>query len=115
MSVSSCKSPAEITTVSASAFQQEIAAPQAQVLDVRDSSEFSEGHIDGAANINVASPQFLNEAKKMLRKDKPVYVYCRGGRRSMEAAKELANDGYNVVNLDGGIIGWEAEGKPVVK
>ena len=50
---------------------------------------------------------------KELPKDKTVFVYCRSGRRSMSAAEILAAEGYKVVNLEDGIIGWQRAGLPV--
>jgi predicted sulfurtransferase len=45
----------------------------------------------------------------------PVAVYCKSGRRSRNAANILVKQGYKVYNLDLGITGWIADGKPVVK
>ena len=41
-----------------------------------------------------------------------VAVYCRGGRRSLKAAEQLAKQGCTVYNLDGGILAWQKAGKP---
>lgn len=111
----SCSSAQKYTSVSARTFGQEIKAPDAQILDVRDSTEYADGHIAGATNINIASGNFLNDAQKVLDKKKPVYVYCRSGRRSRDAADRLSREGYKAVNLNGGIIEWKSEGLPVVE
>jgi rhodanese-related sulfurtransferase len=49
-----------------------------------------------------------------LKKDVPVAVYCKSGRRSRNAAEILVKQGYKVYNLDSGIAGWIADNKPVV-
>lgn len=103
-----------VTTVNAQVFDKDIETPGAQILDVRSAEEYDRSHIDGATNINADSGNFIFEVKNQLKKDKPVYVYCRGGRRSREAADRLVKEGYEVVNLDGGLNGWKSEGLPVV-
>ena len=71
-------------------------------------------NIDGALNINVQSDDFKDMAQRNLSKDSTVLVYCRSGRRSLDAAEMLTNCGYKVVNLKGGIIEWKGDGLPVV-
>lgn len=46
-------------------------------------------------------------AEKRLSKDSTILVYCRSGRRSMNAAGILTRLGYKVINLKGGIIEWK--------
>jgi len=111
---SGCHNDNGITSVSASELNKEITAGTAQLLDVRTPQEYAEAHIDGAVNINVQSDNFGKEAEKELSKDLAILVYCRSGRRSMDAAETLAAIGYKVVNLKGGIIEWQDEGLPIV-
>lgn len=85
------------------------------VLDVRTAAEFEEFHIAGAVNIDVLDSDFLVKVQKVLSSDKKIGVYCRSGRRSANAAKILSAAGFKVVNLEGGIIGWRAFGREVVK
>lgn len=85
-----------------------------QLLDVRTPEEFAEGHIAGAKNINLFNKDFLSTAQKILDKSKPVAVYCRSGKRSAEAARLLSDKGYNVTNLNGGIMAW-MKNKKVIK
>lgn len=113
--VVACSSSAKFSNVKAPSFEKAIEHGGVQLVDVRDSSEFADGHIKGATNINVNSGNFESEAVAKLQKDMPVYVYCRSGRRSKQAADILAAKGYKVVNLEGGILGWTAAGLPVVK
>ncbi len=83
------------------------------LLDVRSAEEYAEGHIYGAVNIDVRNNVFMDEAKTRLDKSKTIAVYCRSGRRSAHAADLLSAEGYQVVNLKGGIEAWK-ESKGVV-
>jgi rhodanese-related sulfurtransferase len=49
-------------------------------------------------------------------KDQPIYLICRAGRRSMVAAKELADSGYqDLINVKGGMNEWIGSQYPVIK
>lgn len=85
-----------------------------QLIDVRTPEEFAEGHLKEAKNINVFDNDFVDKIKKTLDKSMPVAVYCRSGKRSAEAAIKLTEKGYNVTNLKGGILAWEAEHQPII-
>lgn len=112
---SGCNGNDSVQSVSAPIFDKEIKSDAAQLLDVRTPKEYAEGHIEGALNIDVQSDDFKKEAEKELSKDSVVYVYCRSGRRSLDAAEILTELGYKVVNLSGGIIEWTENGLPVVE
>ena len=86
-----------------------------QLLDVRTPEEYAEGHIAGSRNINVFDSDFIDEAEKTLDKSKPVAVYCRSGKRSADATRELSDIGFNVVNLEGGILAWKEDHLPISK
>ncbi len=96
-------------------FEQLLADSNVVLLDVRTKSEFDEGHLRGAVLIDVKTDSFMMAARDRLPKDKIIAVYCRSGRRSVAAAERLTDDGYQVVNLKGGIQSWSAAGKEVVK
>ena len=83
------------------------------LLDVRTASEFAEGHIEGAINIDQGQSDFMEKAKAALPMDKKIAVYCRSGRRSANAAGKLGAEGYRCVNLEGGIVAWKEADKPV--
>lgn len=104
-------------TVDANEFETVISSDSVQLLDVRTAEEFNEAHIDADSVINIdkLQPDFMTKARKILKKDKPVAVYCRSGRRSADAAQLLAEEGYKVIDLDGGIIEWEKRGKKTRK
>jgi len=75
-------------------------------LDVRTPAEVSQGKIKNAVAINVASSGFLREINK-LDKSKTYIVYCRSGRRSMNASRIMSSKGFeNIYNLLGGYNNW---------
>lgn len=113
ISATSLMSCNKITSVPTETFEQKIALPGIQLVDVRTPEEYNSGHIAGAVNIDVNSPDFMSEATLKLKKDRPVYVYCRSGKRSKKAGNQLAGEGYEVVDLDGGITDWKNSGLPV--
>ena len=78
------------------------------LLDVREDSEWNEGHIKGAQHIALGN---LNtETIKDLPKDIPIYTYCRSGRRAGEAEIKLKELGLNNAEKLGGIIEWQEKG-----
>lgn len=81
-----------------------------QLLDVRTPTEYSSEHIDKAVNVNWNGPNFEAEAAK-FDKAKPIFVYCKIGGRSSQAAAKLSQMGFTkVYDLDGGILKWTADG-----
>lgn len=111
---SGCNHNDDIISVSSAEFEKEIKADSVQLLDVRTPTEYAEGHIARAININVQSDDFRQLAEKELSKGSTILVYCRSGRRSLDAAEILTELGYKVVNLKGGIIEWKSDGLPIV-
>ena len=95
------------------AFAARITNPDVVLLDVRTAEEFGEGHLTNALNINVKEEGFVEKAKSTLPTDKTIAVYCRGGKRSANAAAMLAKEGFKVVNLLGGITAWKDAEMPV--
>lgn len=95
-------------------FAELVADTNVVVLYVRTVAEFTEGHIERAILIDQGLSDFVEKAKATLPLDKKIALYCRSGRRSANAAGELADIGYKCVNLKGGIIAWKDADKPVV-
>lgn len=85
----------------------------AYLLDVRKPDEFAAGHLAGANLLNWLDTDFFKKNAANLDKAKTIYIYCRSGRRSNEAANYLAGQGYKVVDMDGGILAWEKAGFPI--
>lgn len=100
-----------IETIAPTAFAQQLkAVPNAQLIDVRTPQEFSGEHIDNAVNINWNGDDFAGKASK-YDKSKPIFVYCKVGGRSIQAANKLAEMGFTkIYNLDGGMMKWSAAG-----
>ena len=96
-------------------FAELIADTNVVVLDVRTASEFAEGHLERAINIDYHQSDFVEKAKATLPQNKKIAVYCRSGRRSAGAAGKLGDIGYMMVNLKGGIIAWKEANMPVIK
>lgn len=78
--------------------------PCAVLLDVRSFQEYRQGHIPGSQNLPLP---FLEEVDTVAdEKDIPLFIYCRSGSRSYQAASQLLDMGYtNVINI-GGIAGY---------
>lgn len=80
------------------------------LVDARTTAEFEEGHIQNAVNIDVLETDFITKAEK-LDLQKPVYVYCRSGKRSAKAALILKEVGFKeIYDMQGGYLLWESEG-----
>ena len=78
------------------------------IVDVRRADEFAEGHIPGA--INIANEDIVSsEPAELPDKDQVIYVYCRSGNRSKQAAAKLAAMGYTNIVEFGGILDWTGE------
>ena len=76
------------------------------ILDVRTPEEFAERHIEGA--ILIPDYEIGEKAESILTdKEQLILVYCRSGRRSKNAANELATLGYTNIKEFGGINDWE--------
>jgi rhodanese-related sulfurtransferase len=98
----------EFESVNAEEFAREIAKEGVQLVDVRTASEYAEGHIPNAVNIDVNLPDFADKIGK-LDKDRTVAIYCRSGRRSKKAAEQAVKLGFKVVELDGGVLSWTGQ------
>ena len=78
------------------------------ILDVRRPDEFAAGHIPGAINVPNESIG-TDEIDELPDKDMLIFVYCRSGRRSVEASEKLVKLGYTNIIEIGGILDWKGE------
>lgn len=90
-------------------------AGSSTLLDVRTQDEYTSGHLKGAVCLDWRNAETFSKAAETLNRNNTIYVYCRTGVRSGEAAKFLSERGFNVINLQGGITAWQAQGLEVVK
>ena len=104
-----------IEDVNAENFHQLIEKGDGIIIDVRTSQEFNSGHIIDATNIDFHSDDFSDKLE-IVRKDVPIYVYCRSGGRSSSASNKMEKLGFTkVYNLLGGIGSWQSEGYKTIK
>ena len=83
----------------------------ALLLDVRRDDEFALGHAPDALHIALAE---LPDHLARLDKGRRIVCACRSGGRSARASEFLLEHGYDVVNLEGGMLAWAGEGQPLV-
>jgi rhodanese-related sulfurtransferase len=83
----------------------------AYLLDVREVDEWQAGHVEGAVHIPMG---VLLGRLDEVPQDTRVFVMCRVGGRSGQVTQYLSQRGWNVVNVDGGMLAWEAAGRPMV-
>jgi molybdopterin/thiamine biosynthesis adenylyltransferase/rhodanese-related sulfurtransferase len=82
----------------------------ATIVDVREASEWEQGHIPGARHVSKSYIEQQIEAAAPDR-DAPVILYCAGGVRSLFAAQTLADMGYSdVASMSGGFQAWKGAG-----
>ncbi len=81
------------------------------LLDVREDWEISVASVQGVVHIPMAQVQArLAE----LDRNKDIVVLCRSGRRSLEVAKFLQLNGFQAINLAGGILAWSRDIDPSI-
>jgi rhodanese-related sulfurtransferase/DNA-binding transcriptional ArsR family regulator len=87
---------------------------EAMVIDVRPSSEYEAGHIEGAVNIPLES---LTERLSKLPKEQEIVAYCRGPycMMSFDAVEQLREHGYRARRLEDGYPEWKTDQLPVIK
>ena len=74
------------------------------VLDVREVEEFEALHLEGAQNLPLSQ---LADIYDQLDKNQLHYVICKSGMRSARACQFLSEQGYEVINVQGGMMAFE--------
>jgi molybdopterin/thiamine biosynthesis adenylyltransferase/rhodanese-related sulfurtransferase len=84
----------------------------ATIVDVREASEWEQGHLPDALHISKSYVEQQIEGA-IADRDAPVILYCAGGVRSLFAAQSLEQLGYtNVASMSGGFQAWKSAGLP---
>jgi rhodanese-related sulfurtransferase len=85
--------------------------PSVVLLDVREDDEWQRGHAAGAQHIPMGDiPARIDE----IDRDAKLFVVCHVGGRSLRVSQYLARNGYQPVNVEGGMAAWAGTGRPVV-
>src|ERR1700691_6230483 len=87
----------------------ELLEGEAVLLDVRQENEWNAGHAPMATLVPLAE---LADHLDELPRDRLIICACRSGGRSLRAATYLQENGFDVVNLSGGMMAWFAEDLP---
>jgi rhodanese-related sulfurtransferase len=82
----------------------------AQLIDVREEHEWDAGRIAGARHVEL---QQVAAQASTIDRDRPVVFYCRVGSRSAMAADAFRQAGYDAYSLDGGLLRWAGDGRPL--
>lgn len=90
-------------------FKEGISRRRVQLVDVRTPEEYKGGHIEKATNIDFLADNFEQEIQK-VNKDRPVFIYCRSGGRSGQAAELMKKLGFKkIYDLQGGYLKWSGQ------
>ena len=111
ISFSSCSNPQEKKNehqiLGVQQFQEQLSKEsKPQLIDVRTSSEYANGSIEGAVNYDFLDGTFQKQLTS-LDKNKTVFVFCAKGGRSGKASELLKKNGFqSIVDLEGGYSAW---------
>ena len=85
--------------------------PATVLLVVREHDEWQRGHAAGATHIPMGEvPARMDE----IDSNTGLFAVCQAGGRSLRVAQYLQRNGYQPVNVDGGVLAWVGAGRPVV-
>lgn len=98
---------AKYNLISIATLKKEVVGKQKQLIDVRTPSEYNDGFIDNAININIYDKDNFKTSVLQFDKSKPIYLYCYSGVRSKKAYKILERLGFTTVyDYSGGWKEW---------
>lgn len=89
----------------------ELSAQGALLLDVREDDEWRSGRAPEAVHVALAE---LPDHLDALPRDRVIVCVCRSGGRSSRARQFLVEQGFEVVNLAGGMQAWASAGENLV-
>ena len=94
-------------TITTEQVQQKLQAGETlHLIDVREVDEVAAGHIPGITHMPLGLLEFRMHE---LNKQTPYIMICRSGGRSGQATQFLAAHGFDVTNMDGGMLAWEGD------
>ena len=82
-----------------------------RIIDVREPDEYTAGHVPGAELIPLRT---VAGQLERFASEGPTYVICKTGVRSMRACELASSQGYDVVNVTGGIVAWIMSGRDTI-
>jgi len=86
---------------------------EVMLIDIRQKSEWDEGHIPGAIHFEGGRVAWEDLP---FPQDRPLAIQCSSGNRSMSVSSVLRRRGYrNVIQVEGGITKWKMHGFPVTR
>lgn len=105
-----------IDTMNVTELNQKLTAKEDIILiDCREQNEWDEAHIEQARFMPLSNFAAEMESINEVPKDAVIVCQCRSGKRSLQAAMHLQNEGFeNLFNLEGGILAWKEENFPTV-
>ena len=100
----------DISTLDSDSFEKMMKEKKNSILlDVRTVEENKALRIPNAKLIDIHNPNFMDKIEKLDRL-KSYFIYCRSGRRSFNACRQMKSMGFeNVYNLKGGILSWSGK------
>jgi rhodanese-related sulfurtransferase len=102
--------PFDVPTVTVDALPE-----GAVLLDCRENDEWTAGHISGAVHVPMNDvPQRVAGRSGELTPEATIVVVCKMGGRSAHVAAWLNSNGFDAVNLDGGMLAWATSGRAMV-
>lgn len=81
---------------------EQLLGSKPKIIDVREPYEYKEGHIPNAINVPLGKISTYQPTEK-------VYLICHSGARSQAASKQLQKQGFDVVNVTGGMMSWRGK------
>ena len=94
-------------TIHVDELQERLEAGEAlHVVDVREQDEYDAGHIP---NVRLLPMSEIGERYTELQEGETYYLICKAGGRSENVGRFLEQYGYDVVNVEGGMMNWKGD------